>query len=98
MQRDWGESVLHMSGGWGALREKGPIYQGSWGAPHPTWDKGTDRGPLEGPMGQLGASPPFKVDHGGEDRGGAPTVEVIGGHFLSGTADSWGSLGLGYPP
>ena len=49
-------------------------------------------------MGQLGASPPFEVDHRGGDRGGAPTVAVIGGHFLSGTADSWGSLGLGYPP
>ena len=49
-------------------------------------------------MGQLGASPPFEVDHRGGDRGGAPTVAEIGGHFLSGTADSWGSLGLGYPP
>ena len=49
-------------------------------------------------MGHLGASPPFEVDHPGGDQEGALTVVVIGGHFLSGTADSWGSLGPGYPP
>ena len=54
--------------------------------------------PSGGPMGQLGASPPFEADHRGGDPRGAPAAAVIGGHVLRGTAANGGSLGPGHPP
>lgn len=59
--------------GLGCPERKGPIHQGSWGAPPQPGIKEQIEAPLEGPMGQLGASP-FEVDHREGDRGGAPTV------------------------
>lgn len=82
---------------WGALREGDPSEQ--LGCLTLSLGQGL-RERIEalsgGSQGQVGASPPFEVDRRGGNQVGAPKVVVIGGHFLSGIADSWDRLR--YPP